>query len=93
MRKLKVLRLDNNHLSKIDYREIGCCSQLTVLDISCNDIQDISVSLNLLEKGTIINQSRSCRNNLLSLFITVFWHKIQVDIMVRMLASIIMSRL
>lgn len=47
VRKLKVLRLDNNHLSKIDYREIGCCSQLTVLDISCNDIQDIS-ALNAL---------------------------------------------
>ena len=44
MRKLKVLRLDNNRLSKIDYREIGCCSQVTVLDISCNDIHDISVS-------------------------------------------------
>ncbi|XP_068675137.1 protein phosphatase 1 regulatory subunit 7-like [Montipora foliosa] len=47
VRKLKVLRLDNNRLSKIDYREIGCCSQLTVLDISCNDIHDIS-ALNAL---------------------------------------------
>ena len=44
MRKLKVLRLDSNRLSKIDYREIGCCSQITVLDVSCNNITDISVS-------------------------------------------------
>ena len=44
MRKLKVLRLDNNRLSKIDYREIGCCSQITALDVSCNNITDISVS-------------------------------------------------
>lgn len=47
VRKLKVLRLDNNRLSKIDYREIGCCSQLTVLDISCNNITDVS-ALNAL---------------------------------------------
>lgn len=47
VRKLKVLRLDNNHLSKIGYREIGCCSQLTVLDISCNNITDVS-ALNAL---------------------------------------------
>lgn len=72
VRKLKVLRLDNNRLSKIDYREIGCCSQLTVLDISCNDIQDISVSLNLrLEKDSVVNQSRSCRNKLLLLLIII----------------------
>ena len=44
MRKLKVLRIDNNRLSKIDYREIGCSSQITVLDVSCNSITDVSVS-------------------------------------------------
>ncbi|KAL9957421.1 hypothetical protein ACROYT_G039054 [Oculina patagonica] len=47
VRKLKVLRLDNNQLCKIEHREIGCCSQITVLDISCNSITDIS-ALNAL---------------------------------------------
>lgn len=42
VRKLKVLRIDNNRLSKIDYREIGCSSQITVLDVSCNSITDVS---------------------------------------------------
>ncbi|KAK2571724.1 Protein phosphatase 1 regulatory subunit 7 [Acropora cervicornis] len=55
VRKLKVLRLDNNHLSKIDYREIGCCSQLTVLDISCNDIQDISIQELDISRNRISN--------------------------------------
>ncbi|CAH3147164.1 unnamed protein product [Porites evermanni] len=57
LRKLKVLRLDSNRLSKIDHREIGCCSQLTVLDISCNNITDVSAlnSLPALEELDLSN--------------------------------------
>lgn len=57
VRKLKVLRLDSNCLSKIDFREIGCCSQITILDISCNNITDISAinALPALEELDVSN--------------------------------------
>ncbi|XP_031563332.1 protein phosphatase 1 regulatory subunit 7-like [Actinia tenebrosa] len=52
VRKLKILRLDSNLLSSIDHREIGCCGQLAVLDISNNRLTDISAinSLTTLEE-------------------------------------------
>lgn len=61
VRKLKVLRLDNNRLSKIDFREIGCCSQITTLDISCNNITDISAinALPALEELDVSNNKVS----------------------------------
>ncbi|XP_022800266.1 protein phosphatase 1 regulatory subunit SDS22 homolog isoform X2 [Stylophora pistillata] len=57
VRKLKVLRLDSNCLSKIDFREFGCCSQITILDISCNNITDISAinALPALEELDVSN--------------------------------------
>ncbi|XP_072024760.1 uncharacterized protein [Amphiura filiformis] len=42
LRKLSVLRLDSNKLSKIDSREMAPCGQLTYLDISSNSIDNLA---------------------------------------------------
>ncbi|XP_033630919.1 protein phosphatase 1 regulatory subunit 7-like [Asterias rubens] len=42
LKKLKVLRLDSNHLRKLESREIASCSQLTFLDISSNRIDNLT---------------------------------------------------
>ncbi|XP_071963401.1 uncharacterized protein [Antedon mediterranea] len=51
-KKLKCLRVDNNHLTQIEAREIAAFSQLTNLDVSCNKLQNLSVfnCLNSLEE-------------------------------------------
>ena len=43
-RKLKVLRLDNNQITKLDVRELATCVQLTSLDLSNNHIDSLAVS-------------------------------------------------
>ena len=43
-RKLKVLRLDNNQITKLDVRELATCVQLTSLDLSNNHIDNLAVS-------------------------------------------------
>ena len=44
LKRLKVLRLDGNHLLKIEPRELSGCAQLTSLDIGGNKLDSISVS-------------------------------------------------
>ncbi|XP_070581289.1 protein phosphatase 1 regulatory subunit 7-like [Ptychodera flava] len=48
LRKLKMLRLDNNQICKVESRELAVCGQLTFLDISNNRIDNL-VSLNCLQ--------------------------------------------
>ncbi|EDO40059.1 predicted protein [Nematostella vectensis] len=52
VRKVKVLRLDSNLLTTLEHQEIGCCSQITILDISNNKLSNISAvnSLSALEE-------------------------------------------
>ncbi|KAK2189691.1 hypothetical protein NP493_99g01038 [Ridgeia piscesae] len=50
-RKLKVLRLDNNQITKLDVRELATCVQLTSLDLSNNHIDNLA-ALNSLPNLT-----------------------------------------
>ncbi|KAI0223099.1 hypothetical protein LSAT2_025659 [Lamellibrachia satsuma] len=50
-RKLKVLRLDNNQITKLDVRELATCVQLTSLDLSNNHIDSLA-ALNSLPNLT-----------------------------------------
>lgn len=41
--KIKTLNLSSNHIMKIDSSELSCCSHLTVLDLSSNLLDNLSV--------------------------------------------------
>jgi Leucine-rich repeat (LRR) protein len=45
LNKLRFLRLDFNQISQISRGEIDSCFQLTSLDLSCNKISSLAVSM------------------------------------------------
>lgn len=59
LRKLKVLRIDCNQLSRLDVREIAACSSLTSLNISSNRLDNIG-AVNCLPNLEELFSSNNC---------------------------------